>query len=86
MSIRAQINFNDGLTVPVMTKLFDSIVKLIVIYGCKIRGLYGWKKNHFKSIENDLLSKQHKFETVHIKFRKQTVGINKKNTRYFDKS
>ncbi len=86
MSIREQFNFYDGATVPVMTKLFDCMVKSIAIYGCELWGLYGWKKNHVKSIESYLLSKDHKFEKLNSKFCKQTLGVDKQTPVIFAKA
>ncbi len=77
MNIRERLHLYDGVTVPKMTKLLDSMVKSIAIYRCEIWGLYGWKKNHFRSIKNYLLFKDHKFEKPLCKFYKQIFGIDK---------
>jgi hypothetical protein len=77
MSIREQFNFHDGATVQVLIKLFDSMIKPVALYGCELWGIYGWKRNHIKSIENYILSKDNTFEKLHTKFCKQALGLDR---------
>ena len=55
-------------------KIFDTIIKPIVLYGCEVWELFG-----NKSLEDDALYANDKasYEKLHLKFCKQNLKISK---------
>ena len=76
-SIRQEFNFHNGSSVAVMTRLFDTIVKPIMLYGSEIWGLHGWRKCEEICVKNYLFSKKSEPEKLHSIFCKQVLGIDK---------
>ena len=60
-----------------MVKLFDTMVQPILTYGGELWGLFRWRKCEFECLMNSLLSNDHAFEKVHIKFCKQSLGVDR---------
>ena len=76
-AIREHFNFYNGTSVRILLKLFDSMIQSITTFGSELWGVFGWRKNEKKCIENYLMSHSHKFEKLHGMFCKQTLGLNK---------
>ncbi len=76
LGIRQQFNFNNGTSVKVLLKLFDTMVQPILTYGSEIWGVFGWRKNSFPCIRNYVLG-NHIYEKLHNKLCKQALGIDR---------
>lgn len=79
LGLREHFNLYNGTSISVMTRLFDSMIKPIALYGSELWGIYGWRKNSVSSIYNYLMSKCHPFEKLHNKFCKQSIGVDKQS-------
>ena len=77
-SILKEFNFHNNTKVKTLLKLFDTMVKPILLYGCEIWGLFGWRCNTELSIKQYILNSKHLFEMVHIKMCKNALGVHKK--------
>ena len=76
-AIKKHFNFNNNTATKTAIKLFESMVQPILLYGCEIWGMFGWRRNDIASIKHFLFNNKHKFEHLHIKMCKNTLGINK---------
>ena len=85
-SIRKHFNFYNNTNPKTLLRLFDSIIKPILLYGSEIWALYGWSKNTIKDINNFLLCTNTKFETLHSKACKNALGVHRKATEVLAKA
>lgn len=76
MSLKENFSFNNGTPVKVLTKLYETMIQPILLYGCELWGIHGWRLNQVACIRNFMLSKNNKFEIFHNKFCKQSLGLN----------
>lgn len=79
-SIRQDFNFHNNTSPKVMLKLFETMIQPILLYGCELWGIYGWKKNTLYHIHKYLLSEKLKFETLHTKMCRNILGVHRKAT------
>ncbi len=77
MGVRSNFNFYNNTSVKVMVKLFDTIITPIMLYGCELWGVYGWRINNIDCITKYMLYNNHKFEKLQAKFCKNVLGLNK---------
>ena len=76
---KIQRSFGYDLPVKVGLKLFDCLIKPILLYGCQIWGSFLFKSEMFSGIETDIFDKL-SFETVHLKVLKILLGVHKNTT------
>ena len=54
------------------------MIQPILLYGCELWGLYGWKKD--KQILGHLLNGRHPFEDLHSKMCRNALGVHRRAT------
>lgn len=86
MSLKESFNFFNGTPPNIMEKLFETMVKPILLYGCEIWGISGWRTNEYNCIQNYMLKQNSKFESFHGKFCKHTLGLNKQTPEILAKA
>ena len=85
-SVRRDFNFTNNTNPKVMIKLFDSLVKPILLYGSEIWAVFGWRKHTLQSIESFMLKQKHKFEDLHTKICRNALGVHRKATEIMVKA
>jgi ribosomal protein S24E len=85
-SLRKDFNFHSNTSPKVILKLFDSMIKPILLYGSEIWAIFGWKQNNFHNIQKYLFNDKHKFEALHIKMCRNILGVHKKATEIMVRS
>ena len=81
-AIKSKINFYTGANVNTLCKLFDSMVKPILLYGSELWGVFTWRVGTDQCIKNSLLSHSLPYEKLHLRFCKQTLGLSKKSSNF----
>ena len=76
-SIYKEFNFYNNTHPKVLLKLFESTITPILLYGCEIWGIFGWKKQTDKDIFKYLMNPTHCFEKLQAKMCKNILGISK---------
>ena len=56
------------------------MIQPILLYNAEIWGIFIWSKNTRRAISHTFTNLKHKFESLHIKFCKNTLGIHRKST------
>jgi hypothetical protein len=77
-SLRQDFNFQNNASPKVIIKLFDSMIKPILLYGSEIWAVFGWKQNNCHSIQKFLFNDKHKFEALHVKVCRNILGVHKR--------
>ena len=77
-SIKSNISFYNGGNVNTLCKLFDSMVKPILLYGSELWGVFNWRLSTADCIEKTLFCTKSSFEKLHHRFCKQTLGLSKR--------
>ena len=77
-SIKSNINFYNGANVNTLCKLFDSVVKPVLLYGSELWGIFNWRLSTVNCIEKTLFCAKSCFEKLHHRFAKQTLGLSKR--------
>ena len=85
-TIRREFNYNNNTPPKVILKLFDSMIQPIAIYNSEIWAIYGWSKNTTPCILKHLLMAKHKFEMLHAKVCRHTLGVHKRATEVMVKA
>ena len=77
-SVKGSLQNLGALPVPTVIKLFDNLVKPILLYGSEVWGL--WYITNTKSIDVSkiIANEQYEFEKLHTKFCKQSLLVHKK--------
>ena len=65
-SIKSKINFYTGANVNTLCKLFDTMVKPILLYGSELWGVFNWRIGTDKCIKDSLLSNAMPYEKLHL--------------------
>ena len=81
-AIKSKINFYTGANVNTLCKLFDSMVKPILLYGSEIWGVFTWRSRTEQCIKESILSRSSPYEKLHLRFCKQTLGLSKKSSNF----
>ena len=85
-SIRRHFNFSNNTAPNTILKLFESMVQPILLYGCEIWGVFGWRKNNNKCTLQYLFNNKHSFEKLHTQLCRSALGINRYATEIMVKS
>jgi len=85
-AIKSKINFYTGANVNTLCKLFDSMVKPILLYGSELWGVFNWRVGTEKCIKECLLSHSMPYEKLHLRFCKQTLGMSKNSSNFMTMS
>lgn len=74
-SLRQEFNFYNNTSPSVILKLFDTMIKPIMLYGSEIWGCFLWRKNDITSINKQFYCLTQKFESLQIKVCKNALGL-----------
>ena len=85
-AIKSKINFYTGANVNTLCKLFDTMVKPILLYGSELWGVFNWRIGVDKCIKDSLLSNVIPYEKLHLRFCKQTLGMSKNSSNVMSMS
>ena len=85
-SLRQEFSFQTNTKPRTIIKLFDSMVKPILLYCSEIWAIFGWTKNNIFSIKKYLLNANLKFEKLHSKMCRNTLGVHRKTTESLAKA
>ena len=79
-AIRKEINFQNNTSPKVMLRLFDSVIQPVMLYGCEIWGVFGFRKSSTDYLKKYLLNMRHEFETLHTKLCRNILGVHRNAT------
>ena len=85
-SIRKEFNFYNNTSPKVLLKLFDSMIRPILLYGCEVWGVFEFRKSTADYLKKYLLSVKHTFESLHTKMCKNVLGVNRNATELLVKA
>jgi hypothetical protein len=85
-SIRQEFNFQNNTSPKVILKLFDSMIQPILLYGSELWALFGWKKNTVFHIQKYLFNQKLKFENLHSRMCRNTLGVHRRATEVLVKA
>ena len=85
-AIRSRISFYTGANVSTLCKLFDTMIKPILLYGSELWGVYNWRISTDECIKESLLSHSMPYEKLHSRFCKQTLGMSKNSSSFMSMS
>lgn len=67
----------NGTKPRILQKLFDSMVMPVLLYGCEIWAIHGWRTQTKMCIEQHLFSGNHCFERLNAKMCKAALGVSR---------
>ena len=79
-AIKSNINMYNGANVNTLCKLFDTMVKPILLYGSEIWGIFTWRLSTDICIEKAMLRTTTFYEKMHHRFCRQTLGLSKRSS------
>ncbi len=77
MSLKQSFSFYKDSSAKVMIRLFETMIQPVLLYGSEVWGIYGWRKNSVCCIKNFILSRNHRYESLHSKICKHILGIDR---------
>ena len=75
-SLFGSFDKKNNRNIPILLKLFDSLIKPILLYGSEIWGASYWRFYQNNSTLKFLTEDNSHFEHTHLKFCKQLLGVN----------
>ena len=85
-ALRQEFNFYNNTSPKVILKLFDTMIQPILLYGCELWSIFGWRQNTLYHINKYLLYGKHRFETLHTKMCRNVLGVQRKATELLVKA
>ena len=79
-SLLRDFNHYSGTKPKVLKKLFESMVVPILLYGCEVWAIYGWRKQTTECIKQHLFTERHNFEKLQAKMCKAALGLSRFTT------
>ena len=71
-------NYRDTTNAKVMCRLFDTLTKHILLYGCEVWAPFDKRLQSPGSLDNLLTGTPRQWESLHTKFCKQALGVHKR--------
>ena len=85
-SLRQNFNFNNNTKPEVILKLFDSLIKPILLYCSEIWSVYSWSKNSSCNIMKFITGIKQSFESLHDKMSRHALGVHRQATAILTKA